>query len=212
MKKTLLTTMLAALLVLPLGGVAMAQTPEAAPLELPAQEMLFVHGEVPAQTAAPDSITPAIHGIVLAMLHQEQTEFQISDPVVGWEALYNMLSLYGEMDDRANIAEESLLLPAETVMDFSSALTSDLSDLGELPEELSDRIVYDAENSGFLLTCGSDSLARVDVTSVQSEGDRLILDGALVYLVDGSDLAAFRAILAPCDNLFGYTIVTLELV
>lgn len=211
MKKTLLTTMLAALLVLPLGGVAMAQTPEADPTELPAEEVLFVHGDVPAETAAPDSITPAIHGVVLAMLHQGQTEFRVSDSVTGWESLYNMLSLYGEMDDRSDSAEEGLFLPAETVMDFSSALTADLSELGDLPEELSDRMVYDAEADGYILACGNDSLAEVEVASARTEGDCLTLEGSLVYLVDGSDLAQFRAVLAPCDNLFGYAIDSLEL-
>ena len=212
MKKFILTTMIAALLVLPLEGVALAQSPEIPLSDAPVmEEMDFTHGAVPAQTNALDSMTPAIHGVILAMLHQEQTQFQPSDPLTGWEALYNMLSLYGQMDDRADWAEEEMILPPETVMDYSAALVPNPEDLGELPEDLSDRIVYDGEADGFRLTCGSDSLAQVELASAQATDHGLELSGSLVYLVDGTDLAHFQAVLQPADNLFGYTILSLEL-
>lgn len=212
MKKLLLTAMLAALLALSLAGVAQAQTPEAdLPQGAAAEEMEFIHGDVPAETDALDSMTPAIHGAVLAMLHHEQTEFLSSDPVTGWEALYNMLSLYGQMDDRADHTDEELFLPVETVMDFSTALAPGFDALGALPVDLSDRMVYDAASDGYRLICGSDSLAQVNVETSRASAKGLVLTGSLVYLVDGSGLAHFQAVLVPADNLFGYTIAALEL-
>lgn len=58
---------------------------------------------------------------------------------------------------------------------------------------------------------GSDSLAQIQVTQLENQNGTLNVTGALVYLVDGSDLAQFRAVLAPRDNMFGYTIAGMEL-
>lgn len=214
MKKRMMTTMLAALLVLPLGGVAQAQTPEAIQPEqsaVAAETLVYTHGEAPAEINALESMTPAIHGMVLSVLSQESGRFDLTDSVQSWEALYNMLSLYGQMDDRSDYVGEELLLPAEAVVDFSAALTADFSALGELPAELSDRMVYDAQHDGYLLTCGSDDLAQIHLDAVQSSGGSLTVSGALTYLVDGEDLARFEATLQPADNLFGYIITGLEL-
>ena len=96
-------------------------------------------------------------------------------------------------------------------MDFSAALVPSFSQLGGLPEDLSDRLAYDEEIDSYLVTCGSDSLAQIQVTQLENQNGTLNVTGALVYLVDGSDLAQFRAVLAPRDNMFGYTIAEMEL-
>ena len=212
MKKLLLTAMLAALLVMPLEGAALAQTPEAsAPAADTAQELGFDPGCVPAETDALESMTPAIHAVVLAMLHQEQTVYSPQNAQLPWEALYNMLSLYGQMDDRSDYVGEDLVLPTEAALDFSTALTLSLDALGPLPEELSDRMVYDAELDSYRLACGSDSLAQIRLDSSRDAGRELELTGTLVYLVDNTDLARFRVTLRSQDNLFGYTVAGLEL-
>ncbi|MCF2596938.1 hypothetical protein [Pseudoflavonifractor phocaeensis] len=212
MKKLLLTAMLAALLVMPLEGAALAQTPEAsAPTADTAQELDFDPGCVPAETDALESMTPAIHAVVLAMLHQEQTVYSPQNAQLTWEALYNMLSLYGQMDDRSDYVGEDLVLPTEAALDFSTALTLSLDALGPLPEELSDRMVYDAELDSYRLACGSDSLAQIRLDSSRDAGRELELTGTLVYLVDNTDLARFRVTLRSQDNLFGYTVAGLEL-
>lgn len=211
MKKLLLTAMIAALLVMPLEGTALAQTPEASAPAETVQEADFDPGCVPAETDALASMTPAVHAVVLAMLHQEQTRFSPQDSGLVWESLYNMLSLYGQLDERSSYVDGDLILPVETVQDFSSALTPSLEDLGALPEDLADRMVYASEIDGYRLTCGDDSLAQIRLESSSNLGRNLELTGALVYLVDGTDLASFRVTLQPSDNLFGYAITALEL-
>ena len=211
MKKLLLTAMIAALLVMPLEGTALAQTPEASAPAETAQEADFDPGCVPTETDALASMTPAVHAVVLAMLHQEQTRFSPQDSGLVWESLYNMLSLYGQLDERSSYVDGDLILPVETVQDFSSALTPNLEDLGALPEDLADRMVYASEIDGYRLACGDDSLAQIRLESSSNLGRNLELTGALVYLVDGTDLASFRVTLQPSDNLFGYAITALEL-
>ena len=209
MKKILMAVLLTALLVLPMEGVVLAQTPEAIPSPPEAaQELDYTPGTAPAETGALDSIAPALHGVVLAMLHQEEGSFAQAGPVARWEALYNTLSLYGQMDDRAEYTEEELVLPAEIVMDFSAALATNLA---ELPEDLSDRMVYENENDCYRLVCGETGLAQIRLDDAVAAGKELSVTGALTYLVDGTDLAQFRATLAPADNLFGYTLTDLTL-
>lgn len=216
MKKLLLTTMIAALLVVPFQGVALAGQTEtsvpyaptaAAVQELP--EEVHVHGSVPAETGVLESMTPALHAMVLAGLNREGSSFDYSDEGLCWEALYNMLSLYGQMDERAEYDGEELVLPAEIATDFAAAFFPGALD--ELPQELADRMTYDAGSDSYHLVCGSDSLAQIQLNEPQEEGDALVLTGCLVYLVEGTDLAQFRATLVPRDNLFGFAITELEL-
>ena len=216
MKKTLLTALAAVMLVVSAQGVILARAQEAVPAQNAQTQAMQTEegslpGEVPAQSSAVDSMTPALHAVVLAMLNHEQAVFDSGDPVLGWEALYNMLSLYGQLDERSDYVGEDLVLPVETVMDFSAALVPSFSQLGGLPEDLSDRLAYDEEIDSYLVTCGSDSLAQIQVTQMENQNGTLNVTGALVYLVDGSDLAQFRAVLAPRDNMFGYTIAEMEL-
>ena len=211
MKKLLLTAMIAALLVMPLEGVALARMPEATAPAGTAQEADFDPGCVPAETDALASMTPAIHGVVLAMLHQEQSRFSPQDSGLVWEALYNALSLYGQMDERSSYVGGDLILPQETVDDFSAALTPSLHDLGPLPGDLSDRMVYASEIDSYRLACGDDSLAQISLEATGGTGRVLTLTGSLVYLVDGTGLARFQVTLQPQDNLFGYAITGLEL-
>lgn len=211
MKKLLLTAMIAALLVMPLAGVALAQTPEASAPAGTAQEPAFGPGCVPAETDALASMTPALHAVVLAMLHQEQDRFSPDNGELVWESLYNMLSLYGQLDERSSYVNGDLVLPVETVLDFSSALTPSLEDLVALPDDLSDRMVYASEIDSYRLACGDDGLAQIRLESSRSQDRSLELTGDLVYLVDGTSLARFQATLQPGDNLFGYAITALEL-
>ncbi len=213
MKKLLLTAMIAAMLLVPFQGVALAQNQEAgAPDTQAAMDSQFVPGEVPAQTDAVQSMTPAIHAMILSMFLRELQVFDFSNAQLGWETLYNMLSMYGQMDERSDYLNEQLVLPVETAMDFSSAIFPSFDSLGSLPSELSDRMVYDPEIDSYLLTCGSDSLAEIQLSaSRQVSGGALELEGELVYVVDGSSLARFQATLQPRDNMFGYVISALQL-
>ena len=209
MKKLLLTTIIASLLILPFGTVAMAAMTEAPDTQ--AEQLDYAPGNVPAETGALDSMTPALHAAILAMVNLGQRELDLSDPVAAWETLYNMLSLYGQMDDRSEYLDEELVLPSETVMDYASALFTGTAPLSPIPEALSDRIRYDGKLDSYLLTCGDDSLAEIQLTSIRELGGSLSVDGSLVYLVDGSSLAQFHAQFARQDNMFGYVITNLTL-
>ena len=221
MKKILLTAMLAAVLVLPMEGVALANTPETSSSEVTApvsdtvqvQEGTdYVPGDVPAQTGALEAMTPAIHGAILATLHHDLAQFDFSNTQLGWETLYNMLSLYGQMDERSEYVGEDLVMPVETVMDFSAALFPSFDALGTIPQELADRMTYRSEIDSYRLVCGNDSLAQIQLDSSQREGSGLVLTGSLVYEVEDTSLVRFQAVLQPRDNMFGYTITSLELV
>ena len=170
MKKLLLTTIIASLLILPFGTVAMADMTEAPDTQ--AEQLDYAPGNVPAETGALDSMTPALHAAILAMVNLGQRELDLSDPVAAWETLYNMLSLYRQMDDRSEYLDEELVLPSETVMDYASALFTGTAPLSPIPEALSDRIRYDGKLDSYLLTCGDDSLAEIQLTSMDADGTR----------------------------------------
>lgn len=209
MKKILLTAMIASLLVFPFGTVALAETQEAS--AAPTDQACYVPGEVPAETGAVESMAPAIHAVILSMLNHDAAVFDGRDESVSWEALYNMLSLYGQMDDRSEYRGETLVLQSETVRDYAAALSSGSMALEQLPASLADRMRYQKASDSLLLTCGNDSLAEAQLGSVVKVNGSLHVTGSLVYLVDGSDLASFQATLAPQDNMFGYTITSLAL-
>ena len=151
MKKILLTTLIASMLIVPLGNTALAGHEEDA---LPVSAQDFVPGDTPAGNAAPEAMLPAVHGLILAMLNHDADEFDRTDTALAWESLYNMLSLYGELDSRCDESNGELFLLEETVRDYASALGIQLDELGPLPEELWDRINYDNASQGYILVCG----------------------------------------------------------
>ena len=210
MKKCFLTMMIAALLILPLESVAVAKTPSATSPETSAQGEAYVPGDVPAQIGAAESMTPALHAMVMAMVSHGITAYDPADPQVGWETLYNMLSLYGQLDERSEYVGEDLLLPRETVQDYAAALPMSVA-LGDLPDDLSDRMIYDASSDSYRVVCGNDSLAEIQLNQTVQTNGTLRLDGRLVYVVDGSSLAQFQAVLQPTDRMFGYVITSMEL-
>ena len=121
-----------------------------------------------------------------------------------------MLSLYGQLDERSEYVGEDLLLPRETVQDYAAALPMSGA-LGDLPDDLSDRMIYDASSDSYRVVCGNDSLAEIQLNQTVQANGTLRLAGRLVYVVDGSSLAQFQAVLQPTDSMFGYVITSMEL-
>ncbi|OUQ78195.1 hypothetical protein [Flavonifractor sp. An100] len=210
MKKCFLTMMIAALLILPLESVAVAKTPSATSPETSAQGEAYVPGDVPAQIGPAESMTPALHAMVMAMVNHGLSSYDPSNSQLGWETLYNMLSLYGQLDERSEYVGEDLLLPRETVQDYAAALPM-AEVLGDLPDDLSDRMVYDSSSDSYRVICGNDSLAEIQVDQTTQADGAVHLAGRLVYVVDGSSLAQFQAVLQPTDSMFGYVIASMEL-
>ena len=183
-KKAALTLMILSIFILPAGGAG----------ERSVQSPGFVPGSVPAGSGMAESMAPALHGMVLAMLNREASAFDPADRELAWESLYNMLSLYGQMDSRSITEQGELFLEA----------------LGERPASLADRLRFDRRAGSYTLACGSDDLAQLQLFEVRPDGAGFQLTGALVYLVDGSELVRFQAGLQPQDTMFGCAVTSLQ--
>lgn len=205
LKKLFAAALIAAFLILPVSSAAPVQF-EAASYP----EQGYRPGNVPAQTDAAESISPALHALVLAMLNHDVDSLSFDDASLTWEVLYNMLSLYGQLDTRSVTEQGDLLLPEETVLDYAAALACDLTDasgrLGTLPANLRDRLNYDRASGCYTVVCGTDDLSQLRVESLRSSGSGRTITGSLIYQVDGRALARFQADLAPRDNMFGYAV------
>lgn len=207
MKKISMALLISLVLLLPAGGTALAGHAEA---PAPGEVREFLPGSVPAETGPAESMSPALHALVLACLDQEAARFDLDDRDLAWEGLYIMLSLYGQMDSRSVTEEGELFLPEETVQDYAAALDLDLEELGEPPAAIQDRLDYDSASRCFVVVCGSDDLARIQVDSAPAPGGGLSLAGALVYEAEDQILARFQAELQPRDNMFGYAITAMD--
>ena len=208
MKKFLLTAVIASMLIVPLGNTALAGHEEA---PAPVQVQEFLPGDVPAETGAAETMLPAVHGLVLALLNHDARVLDLSDGTLAWEGLYNMLSLYGQLDSRTSSDNGELFLPEETVRDYAAALELDVDSLPPLPAELRDRINYDNVSRCYVLFRGEDDQARLQLDSAVSDQSGLILTGALIYEVDGQVLTRFQATLQSQDSMFGFSIRALTI-
>lgn len=204
LKRLMLTAMITSILLLPIGNTALAGQEEA-----PVQSMEFLPGDMPAGMSPAESMAPALHGVILAMMNHDAASFDTGSAELTWECLYNMLSLYGQLDSRSEIQDDLLLFPVETAQDYAAALDVVLAELPPLPEDLADRLTYD--QGVYRAVCGNDSLSQLQVREVQSTADGLRLTGALVYIVENQDLVQFQATLQPRDNMFGYAVTGLTL-
>lgn len=207
MKKIITAALIASLLILPLGGTALADNEQDRVQSTAAQD--FLPGDMPAELTPADSMVPAIHALVLAMLNYDAAAFDPADAGLAWESVYNMLSLYGQLDDRSEELGDTILLPEETAQDYAAALDLCLADLPALPRSLRDRLTL--SGGEYRVVCGSDGLAQIQVEDVSSSAGTIRLTGALVYDVDGGELARFQAELQPRDNMFGYAVTALTL-
>lgn len=208
MKKTLLTALIASMLLLPMGNAALADYEET-PVQLPAASQDYLPGDVPAGTSPADSMAPALHGVLLAMMNHDVQSLDLSDGAVAWECLYNMLSLYGQLDSRSQVEDDMLLFPAETAQDYAAALDLSLEDLPPLPQELTDRLTFDG--NAYRAVCGCDDLSQLQVRQVRPVTGGLQLTGALVYVVENLDLVQFQATLQYRDSMFGFALTELTL-
>ncbi len=209
MKKALLCVMVIVMLLIPLQNVALAGQDQLEALQT--EEPVYAQGDAPAEISAADSASPLLHAVLLAMLNRDAAAFDAGDSELAWESLYNLLSLYGQMDARFEYEGDDLLLTSEIVGDYAAALLPDPSALGALPEALSDRIVYQSEHDSYLVTCGEDGLSRLELSAPVCVGGEVRLTGELVSEVDGRVVAGFRAALTGADNMLGFTLADMEL-
>ncbi len=197
LKKILTAALITSVLILPVNSVGSGTS---------SPEQAHLLGSVPAETGAAESMSPALHALVLAMLNHDAVSFDSENPVLAWEVLYNMLSLYGQLDSRSVTEQGELILPEETVRDYAAALALDPDAMGNPPAAIRDRLNYDNVSRCYVVVCGEDDLAQVRADSLKPAGGGYTLTGSLVYQVNGQTLARFRASLRTSDNMFGYEI------
>lgn len=207
-KKLAAAALIVSMLILPVNSVGPVPTEGASS---PEQGQDYLPGDVPAETDAAESMSPAFHALVLAMLNHDVTRFNFEDTALTWEGLYNMLSLYGQLDSRAQEENEVLTVPVETAADYSAALNLSLQKLGSCPASLADRLRCNKGEGVYTLACGSDDLAQLRLLDVRPLGGGVQVSGALVYLVDGTELARFQAEIQPQDTMFGCAVTALTL-
>ena len=197
-KKLCTAALIASMLILPVSSVSPAGMGEPSPV-CPA-------GDAPAQAAAAESMLPAVHGSLLAMLHHDASAFSPEDGALAWEGLYNMLALYGALDSLCDERSGELSLPEETVWDYAAALGIRLEELPPLPADMADRIGYDNVSHCYVLICGDQGPARLLADSVQAENGVLLLTGSFFDPAEDEVLARFQAELRPQDSMFGYVL------
>lgn len=202
MKKLALALLLSALMILPAQGAALEPAQALAP-------DTAISTVEPLTLAQP--LAPVLHGMLLAMGNHGCTAFDAGDPLLTWEALYNSLSLYGQIDERSEYLDGDLLLLSEEVADFAGALSLSPAAMGPLPRELTDRMTYLPELDAYRLVCGSDGLSELQVRSARWEDGGLVVEGALTDMVEGCDIYAFRAVLQPSERMFGAVVTGLSL-
>lgn len=201
LKRILTAALVTSMLILPVSSVGPVNSGEA-PAAVQAQG--YLPGDVPAETDVVESMSPALHALVLAMVNHDAASFDFSDTALTWEGLYNMLSLYGQMDSRSITEQGELFLPEETVLDYAAVL--DLEELGNPPAAIRDRLNYDNVSGSYVVVCGTDNLAQIRVDSLAASGGGYVLTGALVYEVENEVLVRFQATLQPRDNMFGFVV------
>lgn len=216
MKKLIPLLLAVCLLVTPMTAKVSAddQTQTGSPDPLPqslAQDMVFPAGSVPADSALLDGIQLPIHALVLSMTEHEQC-YDVQSPDFVWTSLYYALSMYGQADDRAELTQDALLLPSESVNDFARALFAQLEALPPIPSLLTGFVSYDATTDTYQLSLGDFAQTQCPLgeLTVQADGS-FILAGSLNALEDGAPLCFFQVTLLENDTMFGFSIVDVSL-
>lgn len=206
MKKLFCTLLSVCLLALPMSASVLADDLSAAP-QTQFEEVGFLPGSVPADSALTDGISLPLSALALSMLESGMDYDAGSDTFV-WNALYYVLSLYGHEDDRAQVTEHSLLLPSECIGDFFAALFATRDALPAIPAELTDKVKYNSHTDLYELALGDPALVALEQASPVPAADGLFtLDGTLTAPADGHILCTFRAVLVENDTMFGFSIV-----
>lgn len=204
MKKILISLTIVVAMLCSLGGMAYAD--DARDLQSLSEVMEFVPGSVPAQSSEIDSMLPPVNAMVMCMLEQ-QLVYDESNEEFLWNSLYYMISLYGEMDSRAELTDDTMILPAETVEDYAAALFAGYSGLPVLPEALKDRVTYDAKSGCYHLARGDAGLSELVIEELSTLENGLVeVSGVLRAQEDNSILCRFTADLLENNSMFCYAI------
>jgi len=216
MKKLIPALLMLCLLAAPMTAIVSADNnnhavPPTTMDETTNPDVVFLAGSVPADCEQTDAILLPIHALILSMVEHELT-YDHQSPAFVWNALYYALSLYGQTDARAQLTDEALLLPSESVHDFSRALFAQLSELPPLPDELDGFVDYNATSDVYSLALGDFALTQIQLgTLTKQADDTFTVDGTLTSLEDNTLLYSFRVTLVENDTMFGFSILDVSL-
>ena len=208
MKKKLISIALIVAVFCSLGGLAYADDVK----DLRSRDGVeFIPGTVPAQSTSLEGMVPPVNALVLSMLEHD-LDYDESSDVFLWNSVYYMISLYGQMDSRAELTDELLIIPSETAADYAAALFSNYNGLPALPEQLKDRVTYDEISDTYSLARGDAGLSETQILQVKEFADgSLEAFGAVVSLADESIMCTFTARLDVNNSMFGYSISELNI-
>lgn len=208
MKKLLTSLLAVTMLLVSLGGAVLAE-PRQPSAET--EDQIHEAGTVPAQTDVWTAMLPPIHALVATMVENDMT-YDSDSSLFQWTSLYYMLSLYGQMDDRAKLSDAYMTLPSEAILDYAAPLFPQLTELPQLPQELADRITYHAASDTYQLARGDEGLSQLKLTASYPTGNTgRLISGQMIYLETGEVLHTFQVQLEETDSMFGYTITGLTL-
>jgi len=207
MKRVVLSLLLA-LSLLTVSGFSLAEEVQGPLTSAGAEEAVFIPGSVPAESEAMTGMIAPVNAVVMCMVENDMA-YDRTDGLFLWRSVYYMLSLYGEMDQRAELTGDTLIAPSEMVQDYAGAM---FGSMPALPQGVDKRLSYDEKSDSYLLARGDAGQSETVFTSVTVRADGLVeLSGAMRALDDGSEIAAFSALLTPKDNMFGYEICQLDI-
>ncbi len=219
MKKAITALLLLFALLLPMtsGVVAEEQprtlTPPAVESASPAEPAeVFLPGSVPALSAPFEAINLPLNAVALAMV-EHNLAYNSADDAFVWTALYYALSIFGQMDDRAQLTDEALLVPSETVQDYLRALFRDRSQLPPLPTGPQAAVSYDPVTDLYALTLGdlAQSTMTLDAPSPAHSG-LVSVTGTLTDPGSGQVICHVQALLETNESMFGCSIVQVDII
>lgn len=212
MKKLIPLVLALCMLIAPISADEQGMnTAPSLPEETANPEVVFLAGSVPADATLMDAIGLPIHALVLSMTEHEFAYDPQSAPFV-WNALYYALSMYGEADDRAELTQDALLLPSESVDDFFRALFAGLDTLPALPEQMDGFVSYHSNSDMYRLALGDFALTQIRLGQLMAqENGTFTVDGTLTSPEDSAPLSSFRVTLTENDTMFGFSILDVSL-
>ena len=166
--------------------------------------LLPVSGRASADGRGTEGIRLPVHALILTMVEND-LPYDADDDRFVWLALYYALTMYGQVDLRARVTEDALLLPAECAEDFLHALFARRAKLPPIPDGLP--VSYDARGEEYRLALGDPGLDALTLGEPFPLGNGLYrVDGALTAPDSGRELCVFTVTLAEDESMFGYSV------
>lgn len=217
MKKLILSTLVLTALLLPMTSGVMAEEepssliPPAVELFDPGPAEAFRPGSVPADSSLTDAIRLPVTALAQTMLETGLSYESANDTFV-WNTLYYALSIFGQLDDRAQLTDQALLFPSETAQDYLRALFRDRTLLPPVPVPLQDAVRYDPLTDLYCLSLGDLGLTQLSLSAPTPAQDGLVMvEGTLTSPDADEPLCTIRVLLEANDSMFGFSIVNAKL-